>query len=1419
MSYAQIAQKNFVRIREDGSSITYRITFEQNDVAAADLNVPSVEDIIVTHGERQDQIDKPLKVSKCELQFTDVPASTDLIYRIDGAKPREIRVTVEDVTNSYVEFIGYIATDRTDFQLYESTQRVSVIATGGLQFMETMLADNLTRTIREIGLDVNAAASLSRPVDVMTSLRHSGQIASDPVPNWIRGNQKVMAGNDDDATLLNAVSGMCAAFGWQMFQRNGRLTIAEIYERAFNSSAVNSYIDNGSGTYSQTTQDVRVALNAANVIRGGSFRSTQPIKRRTQQFNMVTRDPVTPVNFNDDTVVAGNTNTLTSNQFVQAGDVLSMRIWGTAYCKEDLPDDVVMTGEFARVTLKSVIGGADIDALSVAQQVAFTTQSGQTSATWGNVNSAVVFEVPEGFYGFIEIDHIYEGFTFTSGSMNDLDRSEADRMTVDVDEVNDGAGELYRFFDASSSDTVGDDIGREFFMSDVNPYTSQQSFEYKVEEIANFEKTDNWIDPDGNAGIGEVTARRLGDVTVGSGMKFDVQIRATQRVDLLTVFTIVDNNGVTHTCLPLEIKHSVLRGFYTVRLREVNDQRNAAADFDIYSLQPRGTAGGSGRGSSGGGGSSAAWGSIFGDIFDQTDLVNALDEKAGAQDLTNHIQDTDNPHQLTPDALGLGETDDVVFKTLRVSDGIIKAPTDIRFENATNTNLRKVHVGDATAGTHALNTNVANNLYDKYNFWWFHLDGVAPEEINSQDTFKIINGGGLNMSFNFAEKALTIENPTAGNNFLSSVEMISSLGDNVIAQYDRSGLQPLTLNMTTDLDARYANILHSHNHFGLKDNPHEVTMSQIGADNYASWTVGVIDGFNQTQNVTSGYTINFEAGNDISLEFVTGTNIKINSTASFTNNFLNGVGFAGTQGEDIIFKYERSGLGDLTLNATAHMKAYFDTQYNNFTYSHPTGFTSQPATATTGAEVISQITVNDNGHVTGVTTRNIPLPFDNYGSFQVQVNSDPSTAVGSGEMLTFIQGSNITLSRTGRQITITGSANTNNYVTSIGAGGTQGENIVIKLDRTGLGSIEHDFTSHMKAYFDTVYNNYSHPSFGSGNQPATALSGKSVISQIQVNSSGHVTGVTSRTLDYDNYNRWELQVNSGESTFVNSNEMVTFQEAGDVTISRSGKTITISASGTGNNYVTVIEPDLSVQGDAIVIRLQRTGLGSIQYDFTSYMKAYFDTVYSSGVNTSANYNWSGSHTFTVDSFGGAITVKRPSANGAVITYENLNGQLGKAGFEADGRFTIRHGTGSTPTIQFSVDENGVITDGGGQTSTRWNTAYTHSQSSGNPHGVSYSNIGGAIPFVPKAGGVFTGRIYIGGTFSNDVVGYIQVRQSGANNGIVLWTESGAITKRIWIDDSADTMEISAGAAANGISILSSGAARINTGLILPSTWA
>jgi hypothetical protein len=127
-------------------------------------------------------------------------------------------------------------------------------------------------------------------------------------------------------------------------------------------------------------------------------------------------------------------------------------------------------------------------------------------------------------------------------------------------------------------------------------------------------------------------------------------------------------------------------------------------------------------------------------------------------------------------------------------------------------------------------------------------------------------------------------------------------------------------------------------------------------------------------------------------------------------------------------------------------------------YSHPTGFSNQPATALTGANVISQITVNSEGHVTGTSSRGLTAAnigaaasshthgnITNAGAIGATANL-PIITTTSGVLTTstfgtaantFCQGNDSRLSNA-RQAT-----NTNTQLASLGVGttasGTAGE--------------------------------------------------------------------------------------------------------------------------------------------------------------------------------------------------------------------------------------------------------------------------------------------------------------------------------------------------------------------------------------------
>ena len=104
-------------------------------------------------------------------------------------------------------------------------------------------------------------------------------------------------------------------------------------------------------------------------------------------------------------------------------------------------------------------------------------------------------------------------------------------------------------------------------------------------------------------------------------------------------------------------------------------------------------------------------------------------------------------------------------------------------------------------------------------------------------------------------------------------------------------------------------------------------------------------------------------------------------------------------------------------------------------YVHPTGFITQPITALSGANVISQIAINNEGHVTGVVSRALTLAnlsytgaldADKYTSWSFQSQNSGGTQIGiqtitSGAIATLKQGSNITLTQTAGVITVASS--------------------------------------------------------------------------------------------------------------------------------------------------------------------------------------------------------------------------------------------------------------------------------------------------------------------------------------------------------------------------------------------------------------
>ncbi|MDX9890313.1 MAG: DUF2793 domain-containing protein, partial [Bacteroidales bacterium] len=234
-------------------------------------------------------------------------------------------------------------------------------------------------------------------------------------------------------------------------------------------------------------------------------------------------------------------------------------------------------------------------------------------------------------------------------------------------------------------------------------------------------------------------------------------------------------------------------------------------------------------------------------------------------------------------------------------------------------------------------------------------------------------------------------------------------------------------------------------------------------------------------------------------------------------------------------------------------------------YSHPTGFNNQPGTALTTACVISQIGVTSEGHVSGVTSRNLTttdigaVPTTTFNCYTG--TSQPildcavtgATNIGTGSQIyssksgrnlqlrSIVGSGDTTVTTVGNDIIVhtTIPADANTYTTGVTVTGTTTKCLTLTLNNgstvsTSFTDLDTDTITRLRGGTSGTYCSgditicgggdvtvgqstsnitltYSHPT-GGVMQPSTPLTNACVISQIGVNSLGHVTGHTSRNL-------------------------------------------------------------------------------------------------------------------------------------------------------------------------------------------------------------------------------------------------------------------------------------------------------------------
>jgi len=212
--------------------------------------------------------------------------------------------------------------------------------------------------------------------------------------------------------------------------------------------------------------------------------------------------------------------------------------------------------------------------------------------------------------------------------------------------------------------------------------------------------------------------------------------------------------------------------------------------------------------------------------------------------------------------------------------------------------------------------------------------------------------------------------------------------------------------------------------------------------------------------------------------------------------------------------------------------------------------------------VVPSITVDARGHVTAASSNSAislsalgysgSATADDYGSFNIRVNTGATEAIGSSETVTFTDSGATTVSRSGNTIDIS-SVNT---TYSVGDGGLTQKN----------------FTTTLKNKLDGIAasaNNYSWQYDTSGNGSNESVTNGEVIrfnggGATSVTHSGNTITISSTDTNTDT--NTVTSVGANGTSYSTGN--ISIQGSGATSVSKSGGTITISSTDTNTNTIT-----------------------------------------------------------------------------------------------------------------------------------------------------------------------------------------------------------------------------------------------------------
>ena len=696
MAFELIASESFDRRRENGSIVTILLELWEDGGIAGGETLGVVGEIAWEQGRDTDDLHTPIVPAQAEVELRK-PSST-LIRRMRAIDYHafKMRITIDGT----VLIDGPVMEDLSDYELFGLSDSVRIVVTDGLSDLanEPGESDSGFATTIANGLQQLKAKTLSSfPVDVLTRWRHDGRPDTEFFGDFVRTDfprlLTLLGGNEDYLSHLKAV---CEHFGWRLAQVNGRWVVHEPFEIANSPGSIQAYIDDGTGTYSlQPISSSSITLNRDNTIKLPGGRQSPTAGRMIHEWILAQSGLIrnlwnvwnngfaqTDLGWEHQNVVfsgsPGNTAVLQAknNSFLRQnglteGSAEFFNAWGLAiegdqYQIASAPNETrgrLLIDDFATIDAQitilkiravSLTGGPtlfhDFDAGEWTEQdTGLTVRFQADGSSSGDIDwlaadetqTLVTKPVPKGFFGYFEVEGRFDIESGDSAAINNMVFEAIVGRSIEGNSPT-----MFRKFRSERSPASPSVVHQHVF-GDRNPW-GQNQFTF-LPSGGGAVPTTAWIDPQGNGDFGTVAARRKGRVMNGTRQRYSLEIRDLQPVSMITPVNFIDEDQVTHLCLPVRIRREIVAGYTEVLIKEV-DLRDPSTEDQFWDAASED--GGQITGSVSGGGSGGS---------------SALDENKFLRRELNLGDLLDLPAARAN--MGLGADNPVVFASLDTGQG------------------------------------------------------------------------------------------------------------------------------------------------------------------------------------------------------------------------------------------------------------------------------------------------------------------------------------------------------------------------------------------------------------------------------------------------------------------------------------------------------------------------------------------------------------------------------------------------------------------------------------------------------------------------------------------------------------------------------------------------------------------------------